>query len=1079
MVHRFNAATATALQGLPPSVTALTLPHLPGASAALMVLSLAQLYPESLILTITASTTEQEAINGDLHTIDHNLKRPIALLAPTENENDPEDQESLGERLLAAQTIQQTPPDTPPPIVVAAVHALQQRIPNPTAIAAATTTLTLNSETPLVALIAKLSQAGYERRTEVDEKGIFAVRGGILDIWSPTAPLPLRAEFVGDMVDSLRRFDPSTQTSVEKITNADIPPCQTTSTIWPTAILPPNLVILSLEHDRITQFANTRALEHPNTPDWPALATRLSRHQPRLHLYSGDPPPPALPALPLPIAPVAGLAGITTNDPSTAHPDLIEAMRRKLIAPLADISATGALALLCADTPGTCEMLSHDLPAGASIPIIRLPLSGGFTLDSTPSHALTIMAQADLYALRKQAPRRSRKNPAGQRFETIADIQPGDRVVHSDYGIGRYIGTTEVEIDNTRREVITLEYADNTRLHVPTTHLHLLSRYVGVGKHAAPLHRLGGKRWSREKTAAESAIADLAASLLDTQAKRQLIPGYSFNTSPPWMHTFEASFPYQETPDQTKIIAEIKADMAAPRPMDRLICGDAGYGKTEIAIRAAFIAVMNHRQVAVLVPTTVLAEQHFDTFRERMAPYPIKIAVLSRFRSIGQRQATLRELATGEVDIVIGTHALLQPTIAFKDLGLLIIDEEQRFGVRHKEYLKTMRQVVDVLTLSATPIPRTLYLSMTGARDMSLLQTPPRERLSIETKVVRDSDATIRTAIKQELARDGQIFYLYNRVITLPIILARLERLTPEARIAVAHGQMPAQELATIMRDFENGLYDILLCTTIIESGLDIPRANTIIVDRADRFGIADLYQLRGRVGRSSRKGYAWLLLPDHGMVDDDARQRISALRAHSGLGAGFALALRDLEIRGGGAILGAAQSGHIAAIGFSLYCQLLKRTVARLKGEPVPTLIDVNLSLDFIDSSPGAFDPQNAACIPYDYIDDDQHRLTFYRRMAEISTRSDAAKLQTELADRYGHPPLPVIRLLRLAELRVAAAQNNINRIEVHQTAARLYHPDNPHPLLLGTRLPRLTATTADKKIAQLIKLAQKLTKS
>ncbi len=1067
----FTEALRHALAAVPPSVRTLTLPLLPGASAALAALALGRIRPGAPILVITAGTIEQEAVHGDLLAFAHATPRPVVMLSALEEAEDEEaDPDLAGSRLLAARALRR-PGVGPPPILVAAVHALQQRLPDPDAADAATRTLALNSELALEALVAGLAGAGYARAAEVAEKGTFAVRGGILDVWPPTAALPLRAEFSGDTVASLRRFDPASQTSVERIDAAEIPPCRPAATLWPSDLLPAGSVVLRLDHDRIRAYAETRAAEFPGTLSWPALEQRLAARVPAIELLSGDPPPPGLPALPFPIAPAAGVAA---SGGEAAHPDLLAAIRRRLIEPLATLAEAGGLAVICGDTPGSCEMLARDVPDGAGVHVVRLPLSGGFALGDAPPRALALLAQADLYAIRKHAPVRPKAPPAaGSRLDSIADIEPGDRVVHSDYGVGRYLGTTEVEVDGRRAEVITLEYADGAKLHVPVAHVHLLSRYVGVGKHAAPLHRLGGKRWTREKAEAERAIADLAAALLDTQARRQLSPGFAFDVAPPWMHPFEASFPYQETADQERVIAEVKADLAAARPMDRLICGDAGYGKTEIAMRAAFIAVMNHRQAAVLVPTTVLAEQHYETFRERMAPYPIRIEVLSRFRTAGQCQATLAGLAAGTVDIVIGTHALLQPGVAFRDLGLLVIDEEQRFGVRHKETLKALRQVVDVLTLSATPIPRTLYLSMTGARDMSLLQTPPRERLAIETRVVRESDGAIRAAILQELARDGQVFFLYNRVLTLPLMRARLERLVPEARIGVAHGQMPARELAAVMRAFEAGETDLLLCTTLVESGLDIPRANTILIDRADRFGIADLYQLRGRVGRSSRKGYAWLLLPEHGNVDDDARQRIGALRTHSGLGAGFALALRDLEIRGSGAILGAAQSGHIAAIGFGLYCQLLKRTVARLKGQALPTLVDVDLSLDFIDASPGAFDPASAACIPYGYIDDETRRMTFHRRVAEVSAAADLRALRREMADRYGSPPPPVLRLLRLAELRVVAAEHGIARVEVRGRKARLYRAGSDQPLLVRNAIPRLASTDADKMIAQLIALA------
>ncbi len=1055
-------ALRAALAAAPPGVTAFSLPLLPGASAALTALALGRLHPAAPILVITAGSIEQESVTGDLLAFARETGQPVALLPAIEAGD--ADRELEGARLLAIRTLRALPH----PILVASAHALQQSVPDPDAVARATRTLALDGETDLNALIADLVAAGYARAPEVAEKGELAVRGGILDVWPPTDALPLRAEFTDDRIESLRRFDPASQTSIERITGAELAPCSPTGAVRLTDLLPRGTVILRLDHDRIRHYAETRAAEFPGLLPWDDLARRLAACAPALDLVTGDPPPPALPALPFAIAPVAGVSGFG-DDP--AHPDLLATARRRLLAPLAAFTRAGGFAVVCADTPGACETLADELPAGGGVSLLRLPLSGGFTLSGPPAWALTLLAQPDLYAVRKHTPVRPRSAPAtGQRLDTIADLQPGDRVVHLDHGIGRYIGTTEIEIDGRRSEVITLEYADDTKLHVPVSHVHLLSRYVGVGGHAAPLHRLGGQRWMREKTDAERAIADLAAALLDTQAKRQFSPGLSFDIAPLWMHAFEASFPYQETVDQARVIAEVKADMAAPRPMDRLICGDAGYGKTEVAMRAAFIAVMNHRQVAVLVPTTVLAEQHYESFRERMAAYPFRIDVLSRFRSPGQCRRTLDDLAAGRVDIIIGTHALLQPGVAFKSLGLLVIDEEQRFGVRHKEYLKAVRQVVDVLTLTATPIPRTLYLSMTGARDLSLLQTPPRERLAIDTRVVRDSDAAIRAAILQELARDGQIFFLYNRVMTLPLVLARLERLVPEARIAVAHGQMPARELAAVMRRFESGETDLLLCTTIIESGLDIPRANTIIIHRADRFGIADLYQLRGRVGRASRKGYAWLLLPEHGNIDDEARERIGALRAHSGLGAGFSLALRDLEIRGSGSILGAAQSGHIAAIGFGLYCQLLKRTVARLKGEAPPLLVDVDIQLDFIDLSPGSGDPARAACLPYAYIEDEAHRIAFHRRVAEASTGADIRALRAEMADRFGRLPPPAGRLLRLAELRIAAAERRIARIEVRDGKVGFYRAHSRQSLLIRNRSPRLTAAGADPQIAQLI---------
>ena len=560
-------------------------------------------------------------------------------------------------------------------------------------------------------------------------------------------------------------------------------------------------------------------------------------------------------------------------------------------------------------------------------------------------------------------------------------------------------------------------------------------------------------------------MEDLAASLLETQAQRATHKGIASSPDTTWDHEFEAAFPYEETPDQHTVIDEIRVDMQSNRPMDRLICGDAGYGKTELAMRAAFKTVMQERQVALLVPTTVLAQQHFDTFRERMSPYPINIAMLSRFCSASERADTIDSLQKGTTDIVIGTHALIQPKISFKKLGVVIIDEEQRFGVKHKEQFKKVRSLVDVLTMTATPIPRTLYMSLTGARDLSLLQTPPRQRVPIDTRVVRDSDETIRNAILHELHRNGQIYFLYNRVMTIDAMYERLQRIVPEARIAVGHGQMPAKQLANIMHEFSAGKHDVLLCTTIIESGVDIPRANTILIHRADRFGIADLYQLRGRVGRSNRKAFAYLMLPSHGNVDSHARKRISAIRTHSGLGAGFRLAMRDLEIRGAGNMLGSAQSGHIAAMGFSLYCQLLKRTVARLKGEPLPNLVDVELRLDFIDLSIHSEDSLSGACLPLSYIEDDQQRLGVYRRIAEAVDENEIKDVRNDMRDRFGSMPPQTERLIRLNEIRIHAAARNITRIECRNKQLRFYR-DNK---LMNINGQNASGSTPDQTLKNL----------
>lgn len=1085
---------AAALRDAWPRVNAprLSAPGLPGASAALTALALHRRRPDATLLAVAPGPTELEALHADLLAFSHAAHSRLLFFPAQEGVDETTDPELAGVRFAALRALR----DSPQPILIAtSVHALQQPVPDPSAIERASVHLTVDAEYVFDDLVATLIAGAYTRVPEVSSKGELAVRGGLLDVWPLTAAMPLRAEFLDSKLESLRVFDPGSQGSIEKRAEAWLPPCETASMArtWLADLIPPGSSVLWLDHDRLRQrcdenlhredgaiatqdsnASSTPATEKTSRLSWDALIARFDLRQPGLQLFCGDPAPASTPVLPLEIAALPGLADFG----DWHHPELMASARERLFDSLASRAEAGDTVALCMDTAGSCEQLERacaSRPRTHKLAVIHARLSGGFVL---PAGKLVVAAQPDLYAVRKQSGRRYLPGAAastdtrGARIATLADLDAGDLVVHLDHGIGRYTGTTEIEMDGRRTEVLTLEYAEGARLHVPVSHAHLLSRYVGVAGRDAPLHRLGGKRWTHEKADAERAIQNLAVSLLETQARRQVRPGFAFESDPAWMHAFEAAFPYQETPDQEKVIAEIKADLQSTRPMDRLICGDAGYGKTEIAMRAAFIAVMNGKQVAVLVPTTVLAEQHYESFRERMAAYPVRIEVLSRFRTHAQRQRVLDALAAGSVDIVIGTHALLQPSVAFKDLGLLIIDEEQRFGVSNKEYLKHVRQLVDVLTLTATPIPRTLYLSLTGARDLSLLQTPPQERLAVETRVVRDTDAVIRSGILQELNREGQVFFLYNRVLTIDIMRQRLERIVPEARIAVAHGQMSSGQLAAIMREFENGAHDVLLCTTIVESGLDIPRANTIFVHRADRFGLADLYQLRGRVGRSSHKAFAYLLLPDQGHVDEDGRRRLAAIQKHSGLGAGFGLAMRDLEIRGSGNLLGAAQSGHIAAIGFGLYCQLLRRTVAHLKGEKPPVLVDVELQLDFIDLAPGLPNDASSASLPYHYVEDEPQRLMLHRKLAEAISIAEVRALRAEMTDRYGRPPPAAARLLRLAELRVHAAEHGIGRIEARDTRAWLFNKRSRDPLLVNGHLPHLSGKTADQKLAALFRL-------
>ena len=959
-------------------------------------------------------------------------------------------------------------------LIVASIHALLQPVPDPKALDAVSKTLRLNEDFPFDTLAETLTGLGYEREELVVEPLTFALRGGILDVWPAGAAQPVRAEFFGDTVDSLRAFDPATQCSVAKVTLLPLPPAP--SAKLKTAQLLPQLKGASLwVQDAPSVEAALAQLplvsQRQTNAEW--LAAQAEALGGRV-CWAGEPLRGGVPSVALVAEPIRGVRDLAGGGRDN-HPDFYTNLRKTLLTELDAEARKRRTVVICAEGAAARELLAHELPPDTKVKLLPESLSEGFALANLK---LTVVSQGDLYPTTRTWRTPTRPRPiAGQRLEYAFDVEPGELVVHLEHGIGRFLGLTEIEMEGRRTEVFTLEYAGGARLHVPTTHAHLLSRYIGPDSRKVKLHSLDGKRWRNEKEAAQRGIEDLAAGLLETQARRRVTPGFAFDLSDPWIAEFEALFPWQETPDQTRVIAEVKRDMASPMAMDRLLCGDAGYGKTEVAMRAAFIAVANHKQVALLAPTTVLAEQHFATFCDRMAHFPVRIEVLSRFRTQGQRAKTRLAAAKGQVDILIGTHALLTENIAFQDLGLLIIDEEQRFGVAHKERLKSLRALVDVLTMSATPIPRTLYLSLTGARDLSLLRTPPSNRVAVETLIQRDDDAVIAAAVRRELARGGQVFYLYHRVNTIGRVHERLRRIVPEARVLVAHGRMDAADLAETMAAFARGEADILLCTTIIESGIDIPRANTILIDRADRFGLADLYQLRGRVGRSAVKGFAYLLLPGEGLIDSDARKRLQALKRHSGLGAGYAIALRDLEIRGSGNLLGAAQSGHIAAIGFGLYCQLLRRTVARLKGEALPMLVDVTLSLDFLDTSPGASGP-NAAAIPYLYIENDAQRMNTYRRLAEAVTIQEINALRDELADRYGRPPPAAERTLRLARLRIRAAGAHLSMIEARQGLltfyARLNHapvrhfahlplPDKPTDALLDhiesllSRLPRL----------------------
>ena len=998
----------------------LCLPSLTGSADAFMALTLAlanrtQAPAVKVVLAVTPGLPDADRLVDDLRVLTGDKKLGTDPYAVRILEFPPPldgDRSALGTRLKTIAALKAWNLNPYPCIVVAAFPALSCPISGGTD----PVRLSLGGSERLGKLVEKLATFGYERLPQVEKEGDCSVRGGIVDIWSPGDEFPIRAEFFGDELESLRTFNPATQTSIERVDNVAILPIKDKPS---TAVdgnrrqailldlLPPNSTILALEHNSY----NLQSVEQAND---------------RTILFTGDPAPAGVPTYDLLTSPLPGFSELGADE--AHHPELFDAARQRLDQHLAAAERRGDL-------------------------VVRLDdLSGGFEISG-----LLVVTKSDrVFAKRKAHYRTNAAVVQGPRLSDFDDLEPGEYVVHVDYGVGHYIGSSEIVVDGRRSEVFTIEYADGGKLHVPAAHAHLLSRYVGVKGEAVHLHRLDGKRWEKDKKDAQKAVTDLAAALLETQAKREMVPGFSYDVHCDGREAFDAAFPYEETPDQISAIAAIEQDLAARKPMDRLICGDAGYGKTEVAMRAAFIAAMNGKQVAVLAPTTVLAEQHFETFTSRFDGTPIRIESCSRFQTTGTHAGTFQRLATGACDIVIGTHAILSSKVCFRDLGLIIIDEEQRFGVRHKEFLKRLRATADVLTLSATPIPRTLYLSMTGARDLSLLRSPPRERVAVETRIVRDSDEVIRAAIESELHRGGQVYFLHNRVADIGKVEKRLLEIFGRhaPRIVVAHGQMDSRTLAKKMRAFERGDYDILLSTTIIESGIDIPRANTILIDQADHFGMADLYQLRGRVGRSSHQGYAYFLLPASGIIDAEARERLDALKRHGGLGAGFNLAVRDLELRGAGNLLGSQQSGHIAAVGFGLYCQLLQRTVAMMKGEKVRQVVDVKLNLDFATPR-----------IPYEYIEEDVQRLSLMKRFAEAQDVRVVKALAAEMKDRFGPLPDEAREYVRIAELRVHCANALIDHVDVRGARAVFYKSGSREVF----KVTDLRGKTAEAKLREL----------
>ncbi len=949
------------------------------------------------------------------------------------------------------------------------------------------------------ALLSFLSSAGYDKQVTCEMPGQFAVRGGIIDIFSPESPQPIRVELLGDTIESIRAFDPNTQRSTNPVERAALMPLtefprhrevldrlhvpsasnreddspaagfypgwefrevlheERKSTILDLG--PDPLVIEdepSLLSDCLEKY-RAQLLESFDESDDPLAET------PSAYLFSDEQWSQALQRLPRFGIEHLGLAGEGSMPGHTLHTQPTTRYHGDVAAFVAEVRGritAGEHVLVSAASTGELERFADichefELPyrmgeleenttvtrlaeegsgaAGPSMVLIKAPIEDGVVFADAK---LALYGNADLFeTLAPSSKQRARSRPkTASFFSDFSDLKPGDYVVHIDHGIGQFEGLRQVVVEGATGEFMLLRYASEAKLYVPLARLDLVQKYQSLGGVEPVLDRLGTTIWEARKTRVRKSVIDMADQLLKLYAERKTAPGHAFPADTNWTREFEDAFEFDETADQLRAIEDVKRDMESPLPMDRLLCGDVGYGKTEVAMRAAFKAIADSKQVAVLAPTTVLAFQHFQTFKRRFSAFPVRVEMLSRFRTEKEQKKVIEEMEAGKVDILIGTHRLLSKDVKFQDLGLLVVDEEQRFGVAHKERLKEMRKNVDVLTMSATPIPRTLHMSLVGLRDMSVIETPPKDRLAIQTTVAPFSETLIQHVVEEELARDGQVFFVHNRVESIATLAALVKRLVPKARVVVGHGQMRETELEKVMLKFVRDEADVLVSTTIIENGLDIPRANTIVIDRADCFGLSELYQLRGRVGRSNQRAYAYLLVPTEKSLTSIARQRLAALKEFSDLGAGFRIAALDLELRGAGNLLGREQHGHIEAVGFDMYCQMMERAVAERKGEAVALERRATLNLG------------QEIRIPPEYIESENLRLRIYKRIANVTTDAEREEVRRELEDRFGPPPASVDNLLDYAVLKALAEKLLVASVDHRgdQVAIKFYE-DTP----------------------------------
>lgn len=1008
------------------------------------------------------------------------------------------------------------------------LSALLESVPESDRLRAESCYLRVGEELSMKGLAERLAaEFGYSNEVVCEAPGQFAVRGGLLDVYPMQAGEPYRIDFFGDEIESIRTFDPTTQRTQQSVLGIDILSAglldeakgslaSYRSSNWDWYLM--GVSEMRQHRSEVFQVPEKIEASQPSfSPWWEGDTGREDRWTDLSWL---DQFPVGFPKRTEILS--FGSTGLDTWLPqdssygdSFINPESEETERKRFLGQVLEWQKKGAVVQFIFRHDGERERIEALLADDRELSELRPEwihgsLEAGFFLESDPlapwgDQPIVVATASEMLGHFRSPTARSQNRKLARHGQVehllnFAELEEGSPVVHLAHGICLYRGLRTLQ----GKEVLTVEFAEAALLHVPLHESHLLSRYVGLSKSHPKLAKLGSGNWEKLRRQAEESTLDYASRLLRLQAERESNPGFSFSPDHPWQERFERNFPYRETPDQLVAIRQTKADMELTRPMDRLICGDVGFGKTEIALRAAFKAVMDGKQVAVLVPTTVLCQQHFNQFRERMETFPLTVEMLSRFRKPKEQKIIKERLASGAVDVVVGTHSLLAANIKFRDLGLLIVDEEHRFGVKHKEALKEIKRGVDVITLSATPIPRTLYLALAGARDLSVMETPPVDRRPIETYVKTYNEDLIRKAIAFELERGGQVFYLHNRVATIHKVAAMLEKMFPDHNIGIGHGQMKENDLERVMTDFVAGRYSVLVCTTIIESGLDIPNCNTLIIEGADRFGLAQLYQIRGRVGRFRRQAYAYLLLHKHASLLDPARKRLDAIRQYSQLGAGYRIAMRDLELRGAGNLLGAEQSGMIAGIGFELYCQLLQQSIARLKGDKSAQLVRATLRLDFVkqgeahneegEASQGAdtptgyralkaaqkeeSGPQLVAVIPTSYIPEPRLRIDLYRKLAMAALEGELDRIEEDLQDRFGSPPQTVVTLLGLTRIRILAQDRGIGVVETEGNVLKCKRatPHNDPYIKTGSRFPRLTAKSVSKRLKEIMDFLRRL---